>query len=981
MSTAKGLRPTSLALLMALLLTASTAAHAQPLGGGIDLAEEADLRFQVGVEAYRGGRYLEALEHLLTSNRLAPNHNVAFNVARCYEQLGRFSDAYRHYADFHAAETTPAGRAEGQRALDRIRPQVALVEISSTPPGASIFLDRRDLGSRGLTPRILALTPGPHRVLLEAAGHDGAESVELVAVMGKTAVVSLTLSRILGQVVVSGEPAGAVVTVEQGSTQSDDGRSTPPGLPATLSLGPGPVVLQVSASGHRTERFSVNVESRRSLSLTVNLPRLTGALVIDADEVGALVEFDGRASGFTPVVVEGVTVGEHALRIVSAGFHPFETRVRIEVDERVAVSAPLRPVYEVTAASRVTESADTAPASVTLISREEIRAFGFETLYDALGGVRGVFQTDDLTYQTIGVRGFSRPGDYGNHLLVLMDGHTMNDDLLGSSYMGHDFQSDLGDVRRIEVVRGPGSALYGSNAFFGVIHVVTHGDEALPRPHVGLAAYGDGVGRARLGLGHRFGEGNAMYLSAAVSESRGDDYDFPELRTPSLSIPAHDGRSLGSAGHRGATLNGKAWMGPLTLHANYNLREKRYPTGTFETLLADEEAVSKDYRGFVEVRFEPRLSESVGLFSRAYIDTYSTRGGYPYAPPPDDVGVLRDTWDGLWTGAELRLRAELGALCTLTAGAEGRVSLRADLISEDELGRNLDEDAKSQVASAYLVADARPLTALTLSLGARVDHFSTFGNTLSPRLAAVWQTSSASTLKAIVGQAFRAASPYERLYHDGGQTQIAAAGLQPATVRTAELEYSHLVLGDYRAIAGVYVNQIDQFIEQVARLSPTAEAPDATVIQYQNLKAPTQTVGAELELRREWRQGGMLSASYAFQRTRLDGVLTDDRITNSPEHLVGLKWAVPVGRTGATLANRLRLESGRLTEAGQDTGHAVLWDVHLTADVPTAHLSYGLGLRNLFDVRPKHPVSGEFAPLDEVPQSGRTLLATATFTL
>src|SRR5690242_3095375 len=60
-------------------------------------ADEAELSFQLGAEAYRKGDYLAALERFLASNRLVRNRNVLFNIARCYEQLGRFPDAYRYY--------------------------------------------------------------------------------------------------------------------------------------------------------------------------------------------------------------------------------------------------------------------------------------------------------------------------------------------------------------------------------------------------------------------------------------------------------------------------------------------------------------------------------------------------------------------------------------------------------------------------------------------------------------------------------------------------------------------------------------------------------------------------------------------------------------------------------------------------------------------------------------------------------------------
>ena len=98
---------------------------------------------------------------------------------------------------------------------------------------------------------------------------------------------------------------------------------------------------------------------------------------------------------------------------------------------------------------------------------------GYPTIAEAVRGVRGLYLSDDRSYSTIGVRGFSRPGDYGNRVLVLLDGQPMNDNYIWSSYVGTDGRLDIDDIERIEVVRGPGSVLYGSSAFFGVINLVT----------------------------------------------------------------------------------------------------------------------------------------------------------------------------------------------------------------------------------------------------------------------------------------------------------------------------------------------------------------------------------------------------------------------------------------------------------------------------------------------------------------------------
>src|SRR5205823_10991238 len=123
------------------------------------------------------------------------------------------------------------------------------------------------------------------------------------------------------------------------------------------------------------------------------------------------------------------------------------------------------------------ESVEDAPASVTIIPSQELRGMGYPTVWAALRGVRGVYLSDDRGYATVGFRGFSRPGDYGNRVLVLLDGQPMNDNWVWSSYVGYDLRTDIDDVERIEVVRGPGSVLYGTGAFSGVINVVTNARE------------------------------------------------------------------------------------------------------------------------------------------------------------------------------------------------------------------------------------------------------------------------------------------------------------------------------------------------------------------------------------------------------------------------------------------------------------------------------------------------------------------------
>src|SRR5688500_16495201 len=197
--------PHRLALLLALsLLTLPTRAEAA------NAADEADLAFELGNELYAKGRYAEALREYFVSHRLVPNRNVLFNIARCYEQLERFDEAYRYFNDLAAQELPPADRRDVERNLQRLRPRVALVKVVTEPPGADVYVDRVDLGSRGLSPQTLALPAGKHVLKVHLKGYFPAEA-KVSLTRGRELVETIPLTLITGKVRVKGTPPGAWV--------------------------------------------------------------------------------------------------------------------------------------------------------------------------------------------------------------------------------------------------------------------------------------------------------------------------------------------------------------------------------------------------------------------------------------------------------------------------------------------------------------------------------------------------------------------------------------------------------------------------------------------------------------------------------------------------------------------------------------------------------------------------------------------------
>src|SRR5712675_1973121 len=129
-------------------------------------------------------------------------------------------------------------------------------------------------------------------------------------------------------------------------------------------------------------------------------------------------------------------------------------------------------VPKVYTASKIEQKTTKAPSSVTIVTADEIKKFGYRTLTDLLQSVPGFNVSYDRNYAFLGARGVSL-GDFNSRMLLLVNGHRVNNNLTDGAYIETDFILDLDIIDRVEIIRGPGSVLYGNNAFFGVINVVT----------------------------------------------------------------------------------------------------------------------------------------------------------------------------------------------------------------------------------------------------------------------------------------------------------------------------------------------------------------------------------------------------------------------------------------------------------------------------------------------------------------------------
>jgi len=183
-------------------------------------------------------------------------------------------------------------------------------------------------------------------------------------------------------------------------------------------------------------------------------------------------------------------------------------------------------VQEVYSASKYIQKVTDAPSSVTIITSDEIRKHGYRTLADILRSVRGFYVTYDRNYSYVGARGLLRPGDYNSRILLLVDGHRMNEPVYDLVYIGRESPIDVDLIDRVEVIRGPSSSIYGTNAFFAVINVITKTSAAMKGLEVSgeLASFGTQAGR--LSYSHRFNNSVEMLLSGSLYGSQGQQRLF-----------------------------------------------------------------------------------------------------------------------------------------------------------------------------------------------------------------------------------------------------------------------------------------------------------------------------------------------------------------------------------------------------------------------------------------------------------------------
>ena len=505
----------------------------------------------------------------------------------------------------------------------------------------------------------------------------------------------------------------------------------------------------------------------------------------------------------------------------------------------------------VSGASKEAETSSDAPAMTTTLTAADIRRYGLRSIDEAIDFLgMGMVTQNPLHSVEMGGRGVLITADFGNHVLLVVDGHVLNEPWNMTAYFEQGAGIPMELVDHIELILGPGSVLYGGSAMLGVVNVVTKRASSFKGAHVVLEgsvspqqggggrfssfAPGDlgGAGRVGVGGGHTtsfLGKPLEWIGQVEIYGQNGPSFEWsPQVVTSEDGTPRNFGSRAAPGVWGGRTTRSYDTTVPaLYTRLDWNgfalmLRTASYArstpyTNNFNQLRGDFDdprTGERDSWLSVDLQHRARFGRWSTL-AHGYFDNYSygqsmyEADGSQCTFPVAGTCLTKVRGRSTWGGAEAQATYDWLGDSTLTTmlGVDGRVrhisnSTTSIALDTDQVAGIVGDRSATELAyAAYGQQRWTPFSRLHLNAGARFDHDPRGGNRLSPRAAVSFTPWAGGTLKAIYSEAFRAPSFYEKYYADG--IVRPATSLGPEVVRSAEANYEQR-LGRHRLVMGVF---------------------------------------------------------------------------------------------------------------------------------------------------------------------------------
>ncbi|MBH9579303.1 TonB-dependent receptor plug domain-containing protein [Inhella proteolytica] len=606
---------------------------------------------------------------------------------------------------------------------------------------------------------------------------------------------------------------------------------------------------------------------------------------------------------------------------------------------------------EVQGPSRYAQSLLDAPAAVAVFGRQEAELLGHQRVSEMLARLPGVHLGHTRQYLSVGLRGLNRPGDYNARMLVAIDGFRSNDALYDQALPDTEFPLAAEWVKRLELVYGPSSSVYGGNALLGVVNLVTLDGADAPGLRLKGSLGSFGSRRALLQFGQADAGGGDLFVGLQLQKSRGETLELPELSVPAAQLRGLDGlqqRSLFAKYRLGA------WRASLSALQ----RDKDLATAPYGTLPGQSGTRYRDRFWHAELAYEEDWSQALRRSLRLGTAGTGFDGHYQYEQGLVNRDVARSRWHTL--DARLQWRGWLNH--ELLLGLEARsvpegLQRNFDL---DPPAAYLDSRERSHSLGLYLQDHWRLSPHWQLTSGLRADRIRGFGTRGSPRLALVYRPRPGEALKLMLGTAFRAPNLAERFYDDGGISQQANPGLAPERLRTAELAWERELDAHSAFSLNLYDTRLHDGIE------PQPSGFEG-VMRYDN-RGQFHSRGLQLGLQQRLRSEQQWRLDLALLQARSAG----QPLSNAPRWLLKGHWIQPLAAQWSLALEAQGQGARRAAPGGQDVDAQWLAHAALRYSAGTQQ-HWLLRVENLADARLYDPAGPENQALRRVPQPRRSL--------
>lgn len=511
------------------------------------------------------------------------------------------------------------------------------------------------------------------------------------------------------------------------------------------------------------------------------------------------------------------------------------------MDSLLSMSLEELTRVEITGSTLTPKKITSVPSAVTVYTHQQIKRMGFDTLDELINIVPG-FQSYRSTRSSINMATSSRGrriANAGSEILLVVDGQRLNDPRTGGSFLLAP-KLPLMQIQRVEFIRGPGSAIYGSNAMLGVVNIITRNNAN----EVGVG--GGSLNRTQAYVQTAQNSGNfKLDFFAYYDKDKGQDYTLQNsFVTSNDLIETNDPRELANLNlklnWKNTYLNiqhnqaqAENFYEQNNIANNVNKRETEISSITFKQDFNWQQIDSFVQLSYISSRFATTSKIAAPVTVSADFDNYTE---------------TQIQWHNNWQIKDrigLQFGAEFRYIDAPETRAYSNLPRFNNLLVQTASNRN--------IAGAYLQYQQTFLENTQLTMGLRYNDFSNIGSELSPRFGLVQPINENHSVKLLYGHAFRAPTENE-LNLINNPLLLGNPNLHPESVDTYDLIW----LGQWS-----YTNVSVGYFENHFNDSITREVNNDGTPQFQNVDQDPSK-GFEIEISHEFNKHWLINFNHTY---------------------------------------------------------------------------------------------------------------------